>query len=58
MSVAARPARRTEWRIVKRRVTGRLGPARIGFRLGLAPSTVHTVLRRYGCPRLARSGAK
>jgi Integrase core domain len=38
---------------VKLRVTRRLGPARIGFRLGLAPSTVHAVLGRYGCPRLA-----
>jgi transposase InsO family protein len=33
--------------------TGRLGPARIAFRLGLAPPTVHAVLARYGCPRLA-----
>jgi transposase InsO family protein len=49
----ARTARRTERRIVKLRVTARLGPARIGFRLGLAPSTVHAVLARYGCPRLA-----
>jgi len=49
----ARTARRTERRIVKLRVTSRLGPARIAFRPGLAPSTVHAVLRRYGCPRLA-----
>jgi transposase InsO family protein len=49
----ARTARRTERRIVKLRVTARLGPARIGFRLGLAPSTVHAVLARYGCPPLA-----
>jgi transposase InsO family protein len=49
----ARTARRTERRIIKLRVTSRLGPARIGFRLGLAPSTVHAVLRRYGCPLLA-----
>jgi transposase InsO family protein len=49
----ARTPRRTERRIVKLRVTRRLGPARIGFRLGLAPSTVHAVLARYRCPRLA-----
>jgi transposase InsO family protein len=49
----ARTPRRTERRIVKLRVTARLGPARIGFRLGLAPSTVHAVLTRYGCPPLA-----
>jgi transposase InsO family protein len=29
------------------------GPARIGHRLGLHPSTVHRVLRREGMPRLA-----
>jgi transposase InsO family protein len=33
--------------------TGRLGPARIAFRLGLAPPAVHAVLARYRCPRLA-----
>ncbi len=49
----ARTALRTEHRIVGLRVSRRLGPARIAFRLGLAPSTVHVVLRRYGCPRLA-----
>jgi transposase InsO family protein len=52
----ASPARtpvRTERRIVKLRVSGRLGPARIAFRLGLVPSTVHRVLARYHCPRLA-----
>ena len=52
----ASPARtpvRTERRIVGLRVSGRLGPARIAFRLGLAPSTVHAVLARYGCPPLA-----
>jgi transposase InsO family protein len=49
----ARTARRTERRIIGLRVTARLGPARIGFRLGLAPSTVHAVLARYGCPLLA-----
>ena len=44
---------RTERRIIGLRVSKRLGPARIAFRLGLNPSTVHQVLRRYGCPRLA-----
>jgi transposase InsO family protein len=42
-----------ERRIVKLRVSGRLGPARIAFRLGLNPSTVHKVLARYHCPPLA-----
>jgi leucine-zipper of insertion element IS481 len=52
----ASPARtpvRTERRIVKLRVSRRLGPARIAFRLGLNPSTVHAVLARYRCPPLA-----
>jgi transposase-like protein len=49
----ARTPARTERRIVKLRISERLGPARIAFRLGLAPSTVHAVLTRYGCPRLA-----
>jgi transposase InsO family protein len=44
---------RTERRIMKLRAGQRLGPARIAFRLGLNPSTVHRVLTRYGCPRLA-----
>lgn len=52
-SSPARTPRRTEHRIIGLRVSRRLGPARIGFRLGLAPSTVHAVLRRYRCPRLA-----
>ena len=43
---------RTERRIMKLRVTRRWGPARIAYLLGLNPSTVHQVLRRYGCPRL------
>jgi transposase InsO family protein len=49
----ARTARRTERRIVGLRVSRRLGPARIAFRLGMHPSTVHAVLARYRCPRLA-----
>lgn len=44
--------RRTERRIVNLRVTRRWGPARIAYHLGQNPSTVHQVLRRYGCPRL------
>nr|WP_108872384.1 IS481 family transposase [Tessaracoccus timonensis] len=43
---------RTERRIVELRVTHRWGPARIAYRLGLNPSTVHKVLRRYNCPPL------
>ncbi len=43
---------RVERRIVKLRVTRRWGPARIAYHLGLNPSTVHQVLRRFGCPRL------
>jgi transposase InsO family protein len=50
----ARTARRTERRIVGLRVSRRLGPARIAWRLGLHASTVHAVLARYRCPRLAR----
>jgi len=49
----ARTAVRTERRIIALRVTRRLGPARIAFRLGLHPSTVHAVLTRYRCPKLA-----
>jgi transposase InsO family protein len=44
---------RTERRIIGLRVSARLGPARIAFRLGLNPATVHRVLTRYGCPPLA-----
>jgi transposase InsO family protein len=43
---------RTERRIVKVRVLRRWGPARIGYLLGLHPSTVHRVLARYGLARL------
>ena len=46
------PVRR-ERRIIKVRVLRRWGPARIGYLLGLAPSTVHRVLVRYGLARLA-----
>ena len=49
----ARTPQRTERRVVKLRVTRRWGPARIAFRLGLNPSTVHAVLARCHCPPLA-----
>ena len=42
---------RTERRIIKVRVIRRWGPARIGWLLGLHPSTVHRVLARYGLAR-------
>jgi transposase InsO family protein len=44
---------RTERRIIKVRVLRRWGPARIGFLLGIASSTVHRVLTRFGMARLA-----
>jgi transposase InsO family protein len=43
---------RTERRIVKVRVLRRWGPARIGYLLGVHPSTVHRVLTRYGLAKL------
>jgi len=43
---------RTERRIINVRVLRRWGPARIGFLLGLHPSTVHRVLTRYGLAKL------
>ncbi|RZT84804.1 transposase IS481 family protein [Pseudonocardia sediminis] len=49
----SRTATRRERRIVSMRVSRRWGPARIGYRLGIAPSTVHRVLVRYRVPRLA-----
>lgn len=45
--------RGTERRIVRMRVSKRLGPARIGYRLGLNPATVHKVLKRYDVPPLS-----
>ncbi|HEY6425025.1 MAG TPA: IS481 family transposase [Pseudonocardiaceae bacterium] len=44
---------RTERRIIKVRLLRRWGPARIGYLLGLNPSTVHRVLTRYRLARLA-----
>jgi transposase InsO family protein len=46
-------ARRVERRILGLRVARRWGPARIAAHLKLAASTVHKVLVRYGCPKLA-----
>ena len=43
-----------ERRIVRLRVSKRLGPARIAFRLGLNPSTVHRVLARATGRRVRR----
>jgi transposase InsO family protein len=40
--------------VVERRMATRLGPHRIGWELGMAPSTVHAVLRRAGLSRLDR----
>jgi transposase InsO family protein len=47
-----RTRRRTEKRILGLRVQRRWGPARIGYLLGIHPSTVHRVLSRYGVARL------
>ena len=44
---------RREHRIINLRHTRRWGPARIAYHLGLAPSTVDRVLRRYHMPALA-----
>jgi transposase InsO family protein len=43
---------RTERRIIKVRVLRRWGPARIGYLLGVHPSTVHRVLTRYRLAKL------
>jgi transposase len=43
---------RLERKVCHLRRTRGWGPARIGPKLGLAPSTVHRVLRRAGMPRL------
>ena len=43
---------RTERRIIGVRVTRRWGPARIGYLLGIHPSTVHRVLARYKIAKL------
>jgi transposase InsO family protein len=48
-----RTAARVEQRILGLRRRQRLGPARIAARLGIPASTVHRVLVRHGCNRLA-----
>ena len=45
--------RQVEARIARLRRGEKLGPVRIGYRLGLAASTVYAVLRRLGLHRLA-----
>jgi hypothetical protein len=45
---------RTQRRLIKVRVIRRWGPARLGFPLGLHPSTVYRVLSRSGMARLTR----
>jgi hypothetical protein len=52
MRSSRRTPTRTERRIIKLRVLRRWGPARIGYLLGLHPSTVHRVLTRYGLAKL------
>ena len=52
-SCPRRTPTRLERRIIKVRVIRRWGPARIGFLLGIHPSTVYRVLSRYGLARLA-----
>ena len=47
---APRPIER---KVLHLRRSKRLGPARIGWRLGLPASTCHAILRRAGQPRLA-----
>ncbi|WP_435772100.1 IS481 family transposase, partial [Nocardioides sp. SYSU DS0651] len=44
---------RVERRVIGLRVSRRWGPARIAYLLGMAVSTVHKILVRYGCPPLA-----
>jgi transposase InsO family protein len=52
-SSPGRTCQRRERRIIAIRVNRRWGPARIGYLLGLHPSTVHRVLSRYGLAKLA-----
>lgn len=49
----SRTATRIERRIIALRINRRWGPARIGWLLGLHPSTVHRVLSRFKLARLA-----
>jgi transposase len=53
VSSPQRTSVRRERRIIAIRVNRRWGPARIGFLLGIHPSTVHRVLSRFGLARLS-----
>jgi transposase len=53
VSSPQRTSVRRERRIIAVRVNRRWGPARIGFLLGIHPSTVHRVLSRFGLARLS-----
>lgn len=53
VSSPRRTSVRRERRIIAIRVNRRWGPARIGYLLGIHPSTVHRVLSRFGLARLA-----
>lgn len=44
---------RRERRVIGLRVSRRWGPARIAYHLGLNPATVHRILTRYHCLKLA-----
>jgi len=48
-----RTSPRVERRVLGLRVARRWGPARIAYRLRMAVSTVHKVLRRFDCPSLS-----
>ncbi|MFD1374721.1 leucine zipper domain-containing protein, partial [Actinoplanes sichuanensis] len=48
-----RTPRPVERRVLHLRRSKRLGPVRIGWRLGLAASTCHAILRRAGAARLS-----
>ncbi|MCB5283226.1 IS481 family transposase [Arthrobacter sp. AL08] len=52
VSPSRTPQRRAR-RIIALRVNRRWGPARIGYLLGLHPSTVHKVLSRFGLAKLS-----
>jgi transposase len=53
VSSPQRTSTRRERRIIAIRVNRRWGPARIGYLLGMHPSTVHRVLSRFGLARLS-----
>ena len=53
VSSPRRTSVRRERRIIAIRVNRRWGPARIGYLLGIHPSTVHRVLSRFGLARLS-----